>query len=224
MDFGTKGGELDKKSRRPVKLDFYTISEEVGKAADKVFENVDLLSTFNPTPNATAYFPSPSLLSPLHGKWNLLFTTAADASFSSNTTRGSAKPSNIVDSVRGKITNIIQFPKNQDGTTKLVDKLRVSISVRTSGLSRFLLTFRYACIHFNRFFYLPLKWRLYIPVPGPFFTRIIFSLMGRRKDIPRPYFDVVYLDETLRIHRTGEGNLFVQAKEGWREGEDLIGT
>jgi hypothetical protein len=39
VDFGTKGGELDKKSRRPVKLDFYTISEEVGKAADKVFEN-----------------------------------------------------------------------------------------------------------------------------------------------------------------------------------------
>ena len=69
-----------------------------------------------------------------------------------------------------------------------------------------------------------MKWRLYIPVPGPFFTRIIFSLMGRRKDIPRPYFDVVYLDETLRIHKTGEGNLFVQAKEGWREGEDLIGT
>jgi len=224
VDFGTKGGELDKKSRRPTKLDFYTISPSVGEAADKVFETVEALASLNPTPNATAFFKSKAEgeKSPIDGTWNLLFSTAADATFSSNSTRGAAKPSNVVEARRGKITNVIRFASNEDGSRKLVDMLRVRISARTEGARRFILTFKYACIHFTRLFFIPLRWRLYIPVPGPFLTKLIFTVMGRRKEIPQPYFDVQYLDSELRIHKTGEDNLFIQAKETWVEGMKTI--
>ena len=33
-----------------------------------------------------------------------------------------------------------------------------------------------------------------------------------RKEVPRAYFGVLYLDETLRVHRTGQGNLFIQQR------------
>jgi hypothetical protein len=85
VDFGVKGGEIDEKSRAPRKLDFYSVSERVGKAADAIFETVDELSDVNPTPAATAGFgdkTEPPEPSPLDGTWQLLFSTAADASFS----------------------------------------------------------------------------------------------------------------------------------------------
>ena len=111
----------------------------------------------------------------------MLFSTAADATFSSSSTRGAAKPSNVVEARKGKITNVIRFASNEDGSRKLVDMLRVRISARTEGARRFILTFKYACIHFTRFFFIPLCWRLYIPVPGPFLTKLIFAVMRRRK-------------------------------------------
>merc|ERR1711871_387439 len=48
----------------------------------------------------------------------------------------------------------------------------------------------------------------YIPNLLPFFNKF------RKKDnqIPQAYFEMMYLDEDLRIHRTGEGNYFVQTK------------
>ena len=39
---------------------------------------------------------------------------------------------------------------------------------------------------------------------------------------PKPYFDLLYLDDDLRIHRTGEDNYFVQVKDTWEAARPLL--
>ena len=54
---------------------------------------------------------------------------------------------------------------------------------------------------------------------GPTLTNILFSLrrvLGQQaRPPPKPKFEVLFLDEELRIHRTGEGNIFVQGRPAW---------
>ena len=103
VDFGVKGGEIDKDKRTPQKVDFYSISEDVGKTADQVMELALALHDVNPTTNATLYLGTEDGdKSPLNGQWKLLFTTAADATFSKNSTRGYATAQNVVDARRGR--------------------------------------------------------------------------------------------------------------------------
>lgn len=229
IDFGVKGGELDKKSRAPQKVDFYSISEDVGKAADDVIETTNELHKCNPTEDATLYLGDKDNGSkaPLNGEWKLLFTTAADASFSKNSKRGSASVKNVVDAPKGKITNVIDFHQENSNTTAkepLVKQLNVVIAAKAASKSRVGLEFKYAKVVLSRIFGFKRQWNLYIPVPAPFITRLIvfFSRVFRfgkkdKKVPPKAYFDVLYLDDELRIQRTGEDNLFVQAKPTWED-------
>ena len=236
VDFGVKGGELDKKSRAPVKLDFYSVSERVGKTADSIFESVQKLSKVNPTSKATEGMGDKtydaSKRPPLDGPWNLLFSTAADASFSKDSKRGDAKAGNIVDARAGKMTNVIKFAPNVDEETgeetpKAVDELRVKLACTPEGDNRVNLVFKYVAVKFTRFFFLKFRWTLYIPVPGPTVANIVIGISNfkkwllRRKDQPerkRPkaFFDVLFLDQDLRVHKTGEDNLFIQARPEWK--------
>ena len=225
VDFGVKGGELNRTSRAPQKVSYYAISEEVGQAADQVLTTCQKLAEVNPTVEATKFWgdKESGAQSPLHGTWKLLFTTAADASFSKNSTRGYAKVKNVVDASRGRITNVIDFAPKDDGTDPVLKQLNVVIKAVAKGPMRVELTFRYAKAVLTKFFFLPIRWSLYIPVPGPFITRCIvllyrlFTFGKSAKQPPKAYFDVLYLDDDLRVHKTGEDNLFVQAKESWEE-------
>ncbi len=235
VDFGVKGGEIDEKSRAPRKLDFYTVSERVGKAADSIFESVEELAKINPTPEATEGLGDKKYESdtppPLEGAWSLLFSTAADASFSRDSKRGDAKAGNIVDARRGKITNVIKFAPNVDEegneTPKAVDELRVKLSATAEGPNRVNLVFKYVAVKFTKFFFLPLRWTLYIPVPGPTIGKIVIGLSNLKRrllrktdqpkrELPKAFFDVLFLDKDLRVHKTGEDNLFIQARPEWK--------
>jgi len=225
VDFGVKGGELNETSRAPQKVDFFAVSPAVGKAADTVLEVCTRLGNFNPTSNATKYLgdKAEGEKAPLHGSWKLLFSTAADASFSKNSTRGDAQAQNIVDAKVGKITNVIDFLP-VDGKPRALEQLRVVIKATALNAQRVGLQFRYAQAKFTRFSCFPIRWSLYIPVPGPFITRMIVFFnrllrFGRRgvTKPPKAFFDVVYLDDELRIHKTGEDNIFVQARPSWQE-------
>lgn len=225
IDFGVKGGELNRTSRAPQKVSYYAISDDVGKAADQVMTICQRLSEVNPTEEPTKFFGDKEngAQSPLHGSWRLLFTTAADASFSKNSTRGDAKVKNVVDARRGRITNVIEFASKEDGTGPVLKQLNVVIKAVATSPMRVELTFRYAKAVLTKLFFLPIRWSLYIPVPGPFITRCIvlvyrlFTFGKTAKRPPKAFFDVLYLDDDLRIHKTGEDNLFVQAKESWDE-------
>lgn len=129
--------------------------------------------------------------------------------FSSKSNRGGADVYNEVDGVTGRITNVIQFLP-QDPPSR-VNSLRVRLSATAVGDNRIEIIFRFVKVRFNRFLMLPIPFTLVIPVPGPFLTRILFAL--RRKKRPPPaYFDVLYLDNDLRVQRTGQGNIFVQKR------------
>lgn len=230
IDFGVKGGELNATSRAPQKIDYYAVSKDVGQAADAVTACCNELALVNPTINATAFLGDRDngQQAPLHGAWKLLFTSAADASFSKNSTRGAAKVQNIVNGPKGYITNVIDFlPREEDGKAPLLQQLNVVIGAKASSPSRVELNFRYAKAVFSRFLFLPVKWSLYIPVPATFITRCIVLFYrifrrGQAKAPPKAYFDVLYLDDDLRIHKTGEDNLFVQARPTWKEAQALM--
>eukprot|EP00960_Hanusia_phi_P068893 766960-Hanusia_phi.AAC.1 len=228
VDFGVRGGELDSKSRAPRNLaedgGFYKISREVGEAADKIFSIIDDLSKVNPNPEATKHFGTQQgATCKLHGSWKLLFTTAADATFSTKSKRGDARASNEVDAVAGKVMNIIEFSPRPDGSKPAVSKLQVRLRATALSATRVGLEFKYVKASLQRIFGLELPGRgipLWFPVPGPALTRLLF-FFRKVKDVPKAFFDVVYLDDQLRIHRTGEGNLFVQVRPDWEEGMEV---
>lgn len=225
VDFGVKGGELNATTRAPTKLDYYAISARLGQAADAVIDvSENKLATCSPIDDATAFFGDEGHgdQCPLNGVWKLLFTTAADASFSSSSTRGDATAQNTVDARRGRIVNQIAFRK----PNSVVKELNVVLHATAVSKRRLELKFRYAEVVFRRF----LWWKrpcLYIPVPGPFLTRILvlFSKLFRRgkyKKPPPAHFDVLYLDDELRIQKTGQDNLFVQTRPSFSDAQDLL--
>lgn len=235
IDFGVKGGEIDKKSRAPRKLDFYTVSERVGKAADEVYETVQELSKVNPTSEATAGFgdSGSNEKAPLNGVWKLLFSTAADANFSKDSKRGDAKAMNIVDAGREQITNVIKFATREDGKAKTVEELRVKLSAKAEGPNRINLVFKYVAVKCTKLFFLPIRWTLYIPVPAPFISKFVVAirnvknfLLRQKKEaskLPKAFFDVLYLDQDLRVHKTGEDNIFIQARPEWNAAWERLG-
>ena len=213
-------------------MDYYAISRDVGDAAEKVVALTNELAAISPTDEPTQYLGDreDGDRAPLNGPWKLLFTTAADASFSKNSTRGSAKVQNIVDGKRGRITNVIDFLPKEDGSAPPLKQLNVVIKAKAESEKRVGLVFKYAKVVFNKKL-LGKNLTLYIPVPAPFVTRLIVLLsrifkFGRKKGterkVPKAYFDVVYLDKSLRIHRTGDDNMFVQGKEEWQEARPLF--
>ena len=142
IDFGVKGGELDKKDRAPKNLAaagvFRAVSGDLGDAADRVLELADLLARYTPNKEPLKHFGT-SLGSKcaLHGAWSLLFTTAADATFTKNSTRGAAKVCNVVDAVAGTVTNCIDFEE-----TSALESLRVRLTARPASPRRLDLAFR----------------------------------------------------------------------------------
>jgi hypothetical protein len=232
IDFGVNGGEINATSRAPRTVNYYSISRDVGLAADKIIKICDQLANVSPTDEPTKYLGSEEQghLAPLDGAWKLLFTNAADASFSKNSTRGSAKVQTIVDGKSGRMTNVIDFDRREDGTEPALKQLKVVIQSKAVSSKRVELQFRYAKLLLTRFFFLPFfgrKLTLTIPVPQVFITRLIFFFrrifrFGKATEVRAPYFDVLYLDNDLRVHETGDNNLFVLAKESWRAANPLI--
>ena len=260
IDFGVKGGELNSTSRAPQKIDFYTISKDVGDKANEILTICEQLSNYTliETPTEFLNDKENGHRAPLNGAWLSLFSTAADANFdtkndkkkknkkkNNNSTskssskksssggsgRGAAKVQNIVNATKGTITNVIEFLDKEDGTEPVLKQINVVIAATAVSKTRVALQFKYAKLLFTKFFFLKTRWSLYIPVPGPFITRCLVFVsriirFGRKKDstktVPKAYFDVMYLDQDLRIHKTGEDNVFVQGREQWSTSQSLV--
>jgi hypothetical protein len=227
IDFGVSGGELDSDSRAPRDLlaagAYHAVSQRVGEAADRVVRLVDALASENPTRCPTASFGTPAgaEVCPLHGEWSNMFTTAADATFSADSKRGDAAVSNVVDAVTGRTINVIQFSPRDEPAFRAtrseplpppLESLKVVLSAKAISESRVELVFRRVRARLNlRLFGRRFGLTLILPVPGPFFTRLAF-LFRPKKRPPPAYFDILYLDGELRVHRTGQGNIFVQQR------------
>ena len=91
-----------------------------------------------------------------------------------------------------------------------VETLKVRLSAKKKGPKRLELTFRFVKVTFKKRILGILK-SITIPVPASFITRLVYLFRPQKKP-PVPYFDLLYLDESLRVQRTGEGNVFVQQR------------
>ena len=128
----------------------------------------------------------------------------------------------MVDAASGKTTNIIEFTARDHPAFRAtrhtpppppLESLKVVLKATAVSPTRVELIFRWVRARLNVKLFG--RWRvpltLLLPVPGPFFTRLAF-LFRRSKRPPPAYFDVLYLDDDLRVHKTGQGNLFVQQR------------
>jgi len=185
---------------------FGTLKLEVGEAGNKTIAIAEELAKLNPTPNPTYGWMGYGGGSPeecgLQGKWKLKFTTAADATFPENPNRGKAMTSQEIDATAGTLTNVVDFEK---GKTL---GFRVVVAGKAVSDKEIELTFKRVVIfRDSRFFK-----KIVFPIPTRLF-RLINRISARGKASKRgPYFELQYLDENLRMHKTGEGNWFIQSR------------
>lgn len=210
VDFGERGGELDE-NRAPSNLvssgKYYDVSEELGKAADRVVEEVGRLEEEASPLDPTKFFgTAEGAKNGLHGGWAQLFTTAADATFDKKSKRGDADVCNVVDSRKAEISNIIRFKKEDSK----VDELKVRLTCKATSKNRIELIFRSVRIRFKKRFLGVIK-QIVLPVPAIAISRIL-NFIRRKKKPDLPYFDILYLDDQIRVQRTGDGNVFVQTR------------
>jgi hypothetical protein len=181
----------------------------VGACGTKVIEIAEQLSLLNPTSIPTLGFKnygeaSPSL-SKLGGMWKLRFTDAADASFSETDKRGVVTTSQMIDPVHGTLTNVIDFEKGK------LSGLRVVVEGEPTSDTDISLTFRSVkIIRKSRF---P---RLFGEITVRLPSRLIRWFASKDKVEEErgtgPYLRLRYVDETLRMHTTDNGNWFIQTR------------
>jgi hypothetical protein len=153
----------------------------------------------------------------LGGTWKLRFTTAADATFKPGK-RGPATTLQYVNATIGTFTNIIEFRENKGK----VRGFRVVVEGTPVNDKRINLTFKRVII--DRRSRVGLN-TIVIPLPNfKFLERFSRkkesesdegegnSEIGTRKKREGPHFNMLYLDDEMRIHKTGDGNYFVQTR------------
>lgn len=142
--------------------------------------------------------------SPIDGSWKLRFTTALDAKpelFNKQKDR-EISVFQYVNSTIGTITNIIQ--STYKSTHSPISTIRVTVKGNALNDNRLQLSFQ--TVNIER----P-DARLFKRFSFPFPQLPFLNLIGRKKDIG-PYFDLYYLDDDLRIHKTDRGDFFVQTR------------
>jgi len=179
-----------------------------------ILEIINKLAKCNPTSKPTSGWESSAIvgmkdedimhIAPLDGTWKLRFTTAGDATFRPGK-RGKARTEQIANATSGYFLNCIKFPDNPGKT--------MGFTVYVKGIvkshNEMELNFKKVVIHrrsrFPRIF-----GSFTIPLPNILSLFNIFRSM--KNQLKSPYFKVLYLDDDLRIHVTGENNYFVQTR------------
>lgn len=170
------------------------------------------IAKYNPSPNPTENWKTvKGEECKLDGLWKLRFTTAADATFKPGK-RGPATTSQVVNATQGTLTNIIEFRENNGS----VRSFRVVVEGEQESETFMSLTFKKVIVNRE-----PKKW-----LGRKFFSKLVFLLpdfsilerFTRRRDDERkrrknqPGFEILYLDDDLRIHKTTQDQVFIQSR------------
>jgi len=207
-----------------------------------VISLVEQLATLNPTTVPTlglqGYKNVPASKAPLNGKWKLLYTNARDAEAPARTEKnrrnepfGDAVASGVevqtgqrIDAATGQCVNFIRLSSSAtavDNSSKNTRKLpfdRLDITIQMTPLSdtRVRLDFLKGRVQNPNAPLSALRDVSFQFPPaalGDFLTRV----RGKNPLVEPPaYFDVLYIDQDLRAHRTGEGKIFVQQRDNSR--------
>lgn len=201
------------------------------KDEEGVLALVGPLSLFNPTACATlglkGYKGAPPSKAPLNGRWKLLYTNARDAEAPARTEKnkkeepfGDAVATGVtvstgqkIEADVGKCTNFIQLSSNEDRKKLPFDRLDISIEMTPVSDSRVRLDFQQGRVQ-NPNAPLPFLRDFEFQFPPAFIGDFLVRLRGKDPKVePYTYFDILYIDQNLRVHRTGEGKIFVQQRQ-----------
>lgn len=212
------------------------IKQQLSKAAkdkneDLIISLVDELSELNPTAVPTkgllgykssnsAAFSEP----PLDGAWKLLYTNARDAEAPARTQANQneqfgdqveegiqVKTGQRINAAMGLCVNYIQLTSSSRRPP--FDKLEITIQMTPLSDTRVRLDFQKGRA-LNEGVILPALKDFTFYFPPPAFGDILARLQGKDPiKEPPAYFDVLYLDDTIRVHRTGEGKIFIQQRD-----------
>ena len=163
-------------------------------------------------PNQNSFGSSDMNAPNLGGTWKLRFTTATDATFKPGK-RGPATTLQYVNTTIGTFTNIVEFREN----TGKVKGFQVVVEGEPVDDKRINLTFRKVII--DRRSRVGLN-KIVIPIPNLNFISKLFKGKGNvgegvtamKSKREGPHFNMLYLDDEMRIHKTGDGNFFVQTR------------
>ena len=216
-----------------------SLKKQLVKAAnDKdeqlVIQLVEELSELNPTEfptqglggyggqNNNAVGSSTS--APLNGEWRLLFTNAKDAEAPARTEQKKEKRAGgfddevregvqittgqRIDAAAGECINYIYA----EGEMRPFDQLEITIKMTALSPTRVRLDFqRGRALNGNA--PLPFLKDFRFSFPPALVGDVLARLKGKDPKVEPPaYFDVLYLDDEIRAHRTGEGKIFVQKR------------
>jgi hypothetical protein len=162
--------------------------------------------------------------SPLNGPWRLLFTNAKDAEAPARTEKGTDEPfgdsvasgvevttGQRIDAVKGECVNFISL-ENSTNEKRPFDKLEITIKMTPLSDTRVRLDFLTGRVQ-NARAPLPFLRDVTFNFPPATVSDFVARLRGKDPNVePQAYFDVLYIDDELRAHRTGEGKVFVQAR------------
>ena len=145
--------------------------------------------------------------SPLDGKWMLLFTTGADATFRKNDEQGAATTYTQISAERGHVVNCVDFSSN---TSKL-QGFRVVVAGYPISADEVQLKFRRVKLLRRS------RWlsTVTIPLPPSGVLRALSRWASRGKgQLSRrgAGFKILYLDDEMRMHQTFDGQYFVQMR------------
>jgi hypothetical protein len=145
----------------------------------------------------------------LDGTWELQFTTGADATFRKTEKSGAAKTYQEIDASKGMFVNCVDF----DSPDAKLKGFRVYVAGKKLSDTEVQLKFRAVkLLRRSR-----LLKSVVIPLPPSWLLRGVAKLASRGKaklSDRGAGFQMLYLDEDLRMHKTFDGQYFVQSRSG----------
>mmetsp|Transcript_11703 Transcript_11703/g.21897 ORF Transcript_11703/g.21897 Transcript_11703/m.21897 type:complete len:265 (+) Transcript_11703:130-924(+) len=177
--------------------------------------------TFVPTRGLLGYNGGDPSNAPLNGKWKLLYTNAKDAEAPARTKKNpkkafgnevadgiQVKTGQRIDAATGECVNFIKLT----GEKRPFDQLEITIQMAPLSDTRVRLDFLKGRALNEKA--LPFLRDFRFSFPPPVLNDLIAILRGKDPKVePQTYFDVLYLDQDFRAHRTGEGKYFVQKRD-----------
>jgi PAP_fibrillin len=182
----------------------------LGEKGEEVIELAERLSNFSAIPNPMYGWMGFGGGSPedcvLDGKWKLRFTSGGDATFPESQTRGKATISQVVNATEGTLTNVIDFEKGK------VKGFCVVVEGRARSGSEMDLTFKKVIVQRESRF--PrLLGRITFLVPSFKYLSAFARFASKGKvQSTGPGFQLRYVDQDLRMHKTRDGIWFIQTR------------
>jgi len=204
---GAEGPTSPLQAEEIANIDVSASSVALAALRNATVDLIEELAESNPTAAPFNGWRTPGGESPLTGRWKLLFTTGADATFRPSKDKGSATTYQEIDGEKGYFVNCVDF----DAPDSKLRGFRVVVKGKALSDNEVQLYFRRVKLLRRS------RWlrALVLPLPPSWLLRALARRASRGKaelSDRGAGFTMLYLDDTLRCHLTFDGQYFVQQR------------